>query len=160
MAALFASCQHSSSPDKDLISETEAIHQTMDAWHHAASVSDSTNYFGAMASDESIFLGTDETERWTTTEFKAWSRGFFQRTSAWTFVPVPGARHITVQGEVAWLDEQLDSEHMGRCRGTGILVFDAVSGSWKIAHYTLSFAVPNSVANAVIDTIRAWNDSN
>ena len=131
----------------------------MDAWHHAASVADSITYFGSMASDESIFIGTDETERWTTSEFKTWSRRYFQRASAWTFVPVEGERHVAVQGDVAWLDEKLDSEHMGRCRGTGILTFDHEANTWKIAHYTLSYAVPNEVADSVMQVIQGWNVS-
>jgi hypothetical protein len=80
-------------------------------------------------------------------------------SGAWTFVPVLGERHVTIRGDVAWLDEKLDSEHMGQCRGTGILVYDGDAQAWKIAHYTLSFAVPNDVADAVIDTIAHWNRS-
>ena len=137
----------------------EEVHRVMDAWHHAASVADSSAYFGAMASNESIFIGTDETERWTTSEFKTWSRRYFQRASAWTFVPVEGERHVQAQGDVAWLDEKLDSEHMGRCRGTGILTFDHEANTWKIAHYTLSYAVPNEVADSVMQVIQRWNES-
>lgn len=131
----------------------EAIDQIMDAWHQAASMADSGTYFGSMASDSSIFIGTDETERWTTSEFKKWSRMYFQRASAWTFVPVVGERHIRSQGEVAWLDEKLDSEHMGRCRGTAILTFDHAANSWKIEHYTLSFSVPNDAVDGLLEHI-------
>ena len=157
---LWTSC--SSPEDQTACSETHPlnqIHEVMDAWHHAASVADSTTYFGTMASDESIFIGTDETERWTTLEFKSWSRRYFQRASAWTFVPVAGERHVHTQGDVAWLDEKLDSEHMGRCRGTAILTFDHDSGFWKIAHYTLSYAVPNEVADSVMAVINTWTSS-
>jgi hypothetical protein len=159
LLVLFTSCQAPSTSDSALVPGEEAIHATMDAWHQAASEADSLTYFGSMASAESIFIGTDESERWNTIEFKAWSRKFFQRASAWTFVPVLGERHVAIRGDVAWLDEKLDSEHMGQCRGTGILVFDGDAQAWKIAHYTLSFAVPNEVADAVIDTIAHWNRS-
>lgn len=159
LLVVLTSCHAPSKSDSSVVPGEEAIHATMDAWHQAASSADSLTYFGTMASQESIFLGTDETERWTTAEFKIWSRRFFQRASAWTFIPVPGERHIAVRGDVAWLDEKLDSEHMGRCRGTGILVYDPASQAWKIAHYTLSFAVPNDVADVVIDTIAQWNRS-
>jgi ketosteroid isomerase-like protein len=157
---IWTSC--SSPADQPTSAEThpeEQIHEVMDAWHHAASVADSTTYFGSMASDESIFIGTDEAERWTTLEFKSWSRRYFQRASAWTFVPVARERHVHTQGDVAWLDEKLDSEHMGRCRGTAILTFDHDSGSWKIAHYTLSYAVPNDVADSVMAIINVWSTS-
>ena len=39
------------------------------------------------------------------------------------------------------------------------MVYDPASQAWKIAHYTLSFAVPNDVADVVIDTIAQWNRS-
>ena len=140
-------------PNYNGIHTDSLVHEVMDAWHYAASVADSNTYFGTMASEKSIFIGTDETERWTTTEFKKWSRRFFQRSSAWTFVPVPGERHVTIHGDVAWLDEKLDSKHMGRCRGTGILTFNYDANTWKIEHYTLSYSVPNEVADSVMEVI-------
>jgi len=136
-----------------------AVDSIMNAWHHAASVSDSSTYFGTMASSESIFIGTDETERWTTGEFKIWSRKYFKRASAWTFIPVKGERHIRVHGDVAWLDEKLDSDHMGRCRGTAILTFNSDERKWKIEHYTLSYAVPNEVADSLTQMISSWKAS-
>jgi hypothetical protein len=158
--SLFVACSTPTDPvNCTLEHPAEQVDIVMDAWHHAASVADSTTYFGTMASERSIFIGTDETERWTTSEFKTWSRRYFQRASAWTFVPVDGERHIQTQGDVAWLDEKLDSQHMGRCRGTGILTFDHHANSWKIEHYTLSYAVPNEVADSVMHLIRDWNKS-
>lgn len=151
MLGLLTACQPTE--EAESIANHTDIHMVMDAWHHAASVADSTTYFGTMASEESIFIGTDETERWTTSEFKSWSRRYFQRASAWTFIPVPGERHIRSLGDVAWLDEKLDSEHMGRCRGTAILIFDHGRNSWKIDHYTLSFAVPNEAVDGLLDDI-------
>jgi ketosteroid isomerase-like protein len=159
LSLLTACSSEAENPACSIEHPVDEVHRVMDAWHHAASVADSSAYFGAMASDKSIFIGTDETERWTTSEFKIWSRRYFQRASAWTFVPVEGERHVQAQGDVAWLDEKLDSEHMGRCRGTGILTFDHEANSWKIAHYTLSYAVPNEVADSVLQVIEHWNDS-
>jgi len=148
-------------PNVDNVQSSDADHilavdSIMDAWHRAASVSDSSTYFGSMASSESIFIGTDETERWNRDEFKTWSRRYFKRASAWTFIPVPGERHIRIHGNVAWLDEKLDSEHMGRCRGTAILTFSSEEHIWKIEHYTLSYAVPNEVADSLTQMISSW----
>tara|TARA_B100000780_G_C21126731_1_gene457477 strand:- start:2650 stop:3174 length:525 start_codon:yes stop_codon:yes gene_type:complete len=131
------------------------INEIIDSWHRAASDSDSIAYFGTMASDESVFQGTDDGERWTKTEFQEWSRKYFQTESAWTFVPLKG-RNVTINGNIAWFDEKLDSDHMGRCRGNGVLVKDGKT--WKIANYSLSFAVPNVVANDIIQTIKNSND--
>tara|TARA_B110000444_G_scaffold147192_1_gene137649 strand:+ start:83 stop:601 length:519 start_codon:yes stop_codon:yes gene_type:complete len=131
--------------------EKVLINEILDSWHRAASKADSLTYFDIIASDQSIFQGTDDNERWTKSEFKKWSRKYFKSNSAWTFTPKKG-RNISIRGSTAWFDEQLDSDHMGRCRGNGILVKEA--DVWKIAHYTLSLPIPNEIADDVIESIR------
>jgi hypothetical protein len=139
----------SNSVDDDL--EKALINEIVDSWHLAASKADSATYFSIIANDNSIFQGTDDSERWTKTEFKNWSREYFKRKSAWTFVPQKG-RNINIKNNVAWFDEKLDSKHMGRTRGNGVMVKD--QETWKIEHYTLSLPIPNELINGVIDTIK------
>jgi len=133
-----------------------AINKLVDNWHQAASDADSMTYFSSMHNDASIFMGTDATERWTTVEFAQWSHRFFQRESAWTFVP--RTRHVKVHGVVGWFDEVLDSDHMGECRGSGVVI-QGDEGQWRIAHYVLSFPVPNDLADALVENIQTYQDS-
>lgn len=54
-------------------------------------------------------------------------------------------------GNTAWFDEELDTPNLGPCRGTGVLV--KKDGVWKIAHYSLTVPIPNSIMDSVKDQI-------
>jgi ketosteroid isomerase-like protein len=126
-----------------------AVTQTLDDFHHAAAVADEVRYFNHLAPD-GVFLGTDPGERWTTAEFRAYAHPHFAAGKGWTYVP--RVRHVTVEGDVAWFDELLDNAKYGACRGTGVL--RRVGGEWKIALYSLTFLVPNDLAEKVTGEVR------
>lgn len=126
-----------------------AITAVLDDWHAAAGAADGARYFGHMTAD-SIFLGTDATERWPLESFRAFCEPYFAKGVGWTYVPKE--RHTVVEGDVAWFDEKLWNDKYGDCRGTGAL--RRVGGTWKIAHYSLTLLVPNERAPDVIRAIR------
>jgi ketosteroid isomerase-like protein len=127
----------------------------VDDWHQAASVADGDRYFGHFTSD-GVFLGTDDGERWTLEEFRAYASPYFAKGQGWTYRA--SARHVMLSpdGQVAWLDEKLDNDHYGRLRGTGVLRL--VDGAWKLAHYSMSFPVPNAKTKDVVALIRGAED--
>lgn len=129
---------------------TDVAH-TLDEFHDAAATGDETRYF-AILPDDSVFLGTDATERWTGAEFRAFATPYFERESAWTYVPL--ARHVTVApGEkFAWFDEVLGNEQYGECRGSGVLA--QRDGSWVVLQYNLTIPVPNDLAKDFVARIR------
>jgi ketosteroid isomerase-like protein len=127
-----------------------AIGRILDDFHRAAAAADEARYFGHLASD-GVFLGTDPGERWTTAEFRAYAHPHFAAGKGWTYVP--RLRHIAVDGDIAWFDEILDNAKYGACRGTGVL--RRSGGEWKIALYSLTFLVPNDLAEKVTGEIRA-----
>lgn len=131
--------------------ERKAIAALLDRWHQAAATADSTAYFGALVRDSAVFIGTDDTERWTTEAFRTWSRPHFQNGKGWTFRP--HGRKIGLDAQTAWVDERLDSPHMGACRGTAVL--RKINSEWKIALYSLSFSVPNPRADAVMEALKS-----
>jgi hypothetical protein len=57
-------------------------------------------------------------------------------------------------GEIAWLDEQLESKSLGMMRGTGVLVRTGPN-EWRVAHYSWSILVPNDRVDAVKKAIDA-----
>ena len=126
-----------------------AIAAVLDGWHAAAAAADGARYFGHMTAD-SVFLGTDATERWSLESFRAFCEPYFSKGVGWTYVPKN--RNVTVVGDVAWFDERLWNDKYGDCRGTGALRREA--GTWKIAHYSLTLLVPNERAPDVIRAIR------
>ena len=126
-----------------------AIAAVLDDWHAAAAAADGVRYFGHMAPD-SVFLGTDASERWPLAEFRAFCEPYFARGVGWTYEP--RERHVAVQGALAWFDERLWNEKYGLCRGTGVLRREGET--WRIVHYSLTLLVPNELASDVVKLIR------
>lgn len=126
--------------------EKEQVSQVLDTLHDAASKYEAERYFNLYAPD-SVFLGTDATERWTLEEFKKWAVPYFESGKGWTYTKK--ARFVSVSADMntAWFDESLMSEKYGECRGSGALI--KVNGEWKIAQYNLTFPIPNAIAEKV-----------
>src|SRR5690554_3644137 len=80
---LLGACQSKNSQPS-----AESVNNVLDDWHKAAANGDFERYFNHFENDSSIFMGTDATERWTISEFKPWSRPYFEDDGiAWTFTP-------------------------------------------------------------------------
>lgn len=129
--------------------EITAINTLINDWHKAAANANAEAYFGAM-SDNSIYIGTDATERWTKKEFISFGKPYFDKGSAWDFKPYDRLLHFSEEGNLAWFSELLDT-WMGICRGSGVLT--KVDGEWKITHYHLSVTVPNEIIEDFIDLV-------
>lgn len=138
-----------------LIASATAVAQTVDEvlddWHDAAAQADFERYFSHFFDDNSIFLGTDATERWTVSEFGPWAKPYFDRGRAWEFIPVDRWVYFSGDGNTAWFDETLSSEHMGPCRGSGVLV--QTDEGWKITQYNLTVPIPNAILSDVVEQI-------
>ena len=92
-----------------------------------------------------MFLGTDKSERWTLSEFKAYAQPVFSEGRGWTYHVIE--RHWEGSGATRWFDEVLHNDKLGHCRGTGVVV--RTPAGWRIAHYALTMLIPNSIAAEV-----------
>ncbi|MEZ6021223.1 MAG: nuclear transport factor 2 family protein [Planctomycetota bacterium] len=138
--------------DPAYIPPTEALGQVLDDWHRAASEADMPEYMRLLASD-AVFLGTDPDERWTRSEFQEYVRHYFvEQARGWTYLP--SQRHIqsSADGRTAWFDERLENQGYGVLRGTGVAIWTAEG--WRITQYSMTFAVPNRDAAAVVQLLR------
>ncbi len=126
-------------------------HRVVDDWHAAAAVGDAERYLAHMAPD-SVFLGTDATERWDLTAFRAYVERFMTPGKGWVYVPSDRTVVVPEDSDLAWFDERLASAGYGELRGTGVLRRDAET--WRIVHYSMTFTVPNEVARDVVTLIR------
>lgn len=137
----------SASPETDV----EAV---IDRMHLAAARADGPDYFNQFTPD-ARFVGTDATERWSLTAFRAYAEPYFARGQGWTYVP--RQRTVTIAPIdcrcIAWFDEILDNASYGQVRGSGVLRL--TDDGWKIEQYVLSFAVPNDRADAVVAAIKS-----
>ena len=119
----------------------------MDAWHQAAATGNEDVFFGSMT-ENAIYLGTDETERWSRTEFETWSKPYFERDTAWAFTPHSREIYFSADHRTAWFEELLDT-WMGTCRGSGVLTKN--DSLWKLNHYNLSLVIDNDKIQKFIE---------
>ncbi|WP_025665893.1 nuclear transport factor 2 family protein [Aquimarina megaterium] len=115
------------------------INTALEQWHKAAADADFEAYFGLMTED-AIFIGTDPTENWNNSEFKAFAKPYFDKGKAWSFSTLERNIFAQKESDIAWFDELLDTQ-MGICRGSGVI--QKTANGWKVKHYVLSIAIPN-----------------
>ncbi len=137
-------------PGQKAAGQAGAVAAVIDSWHQAAAEAKEDLYFSHFAKD-GVFLGTDGTERWTRDEFRAWAKPYFARGRAWTFTSVRRFVSFSEDQKTAWFDEELKTQNMGPCRGSGVLV--RKGGEWKIAQYNLSIPIPNAIVDDVVKRI-------
>lgn len=136
--------------------DREAINDVLDGFHDAAAHGDKDRFLGLMT-DDAVFMGTDEWERWPKKpEFSDYVASRFKDGSGWNYKPVERQLNIADSADFAWFDEVVYSEANGRFRGTGVLV--KVGNNWKIAHYAMSFLVYNENWQDVIELTRATRE--
>jgi len=70
---------------------------------------------------------------------------YFQRDTAWAFIPYNRTWEFSEDMQYAWFDELLET-HMGICRGSGVLI--KYPDGWKIKQYNLALTLPNNKMNA------------
>ncbi len=122
--------------------------RALDDFHDAAGRADEERYFAHFASD-GVFLGTDATERWDLGAFRAYAHPHFARGKAWSFRGV--RRRVALRGDLAWFEEDLETENLGPARGSGVLVWS--DGRWLLEQYVLSITVPNEKFKSVKDLL-------
>lgn len=146
--ALLGSC--TMTQPSDPATKMMFVDDVLNNWHADASAGRFESYFDAMA-DDGVFLGTDATERWTKEEFMGYAREPFSDGNGWTYTPSDRFVAFDDDGDTAWVDELLTNEKYGTLRGTAVLRL--VGDDWKIAHYSLTFLVPNEKAADVVGVI-------
>jgi hypothetical protein len=131
----------------------QELNTFIDNWHKAAAEADAKTFFGSMA-ENSIYIGTDATERWNKTEFFKYAKPYFDRGKAWTFKAYDRDLHVTSDGSFAWFSELLTTR-FGVCRGSGMI--RKTGQGWQIEQYHLSVTVPNDLINDFISLVDNFN---
>lgn len=151
MSILFAlsTLAFQTAPDPEIV----RINAVLDQLNISSTAADTQTYFSLFTPD-ARFIGTDAGERWSLSEFYAYTEPYFARGQGWTYTPRD--RVVTVAPIdcrcIAWFDEVLDNASYGVTRGSGVLRL--TPDGWKIEQYVLSFTVPNDKARAVVEAIK------
>ena len=133
----------------DTTTDQEAVANVIDDFHDAAAHGDKERYLSHLT-DDAVFLGTDEWERWPKRpDFENYVNDRFKDGSGWNYKSVERNIRFNDRADVAWLDEVVYSETSGRIRGTGVLTRQ--SGQWKLEHYAMSFLILNENWEEVIE---------
>ncbi|WOI37594.1 nuclear transport factor 2 family protein [Alteromonas sp. CI.11.F.A3] len=141
-----------STKDKALLEAEEKVNKVLDALHQLASDANFDDYF-ALYSNDAVFIGTDATEIWTVSAFKAYAQPHFSKGQGWTYTPHSRHVYFSKNRDVAWFDELLDNKSLGVTRGTGVLVLQ--NNEWKVSQYHLTIPVPNALADSVAEQIKS-----
>jgi len=151
-ALVLSGCATTQNESADSISggvDHTQIGRQLDDWHAAASRGDYEAYFD-MTTEGFVFMGTDPGERWTRKEFMAYAKPRFADGHGWTYTAIERYAHTNSYGDVAWVDELLEHETFGTMRGTAVLRSPGYGDEWFIAHYSLSFLIPNENVGDVL----------
>ncbi|MFO0612301.1 MAG: nuclear transport factor 2 family protein [Polyangiaceae bacterium] len=140
LLVLLAACAATPPPAEPADESTRAIDAMLSDWHDAAANADEARYFAHLSSD-SIFMGTDATERWDKSAFLKFAHPHFAKGKAWRFHAARRAITIDEPGRVAHFDEDLVTEKLGPARGSGVVVLR--DGAWQIIQYNLALTIPN-----------------
>ncbi len=127
------------------------VNAFVDEWHDDAANARPA-YFDKIA-PHGIYIGTDKTELWNREQFKAWSKRFFDRKSAWSFKATKRNVYFAPDKKFIWFDELLDTQ-MGVCQASGVI--RKTDKGFEIEHYQLSIAVPNEVGDQVTKVIKEF----
>ena len=127
--------------------DTDKLNEIVDDWHKAAAEANFEDYFGAVT-DGFVFLGTAPGERWTKSEFEAFSKPYFDKGKAWSFTPSNRNWEFGKNKKIVWFDEDLDTWMRG-CRGSGVMIKQ--KGEWKIAYYNLTVLIENEKMDSFIE---------
>lgn len=141
----------------DRETELMSVGAVIDSFHDAAAHGDKARYLDQL-SDDAVFMGTDEWERWPKhPDFVAYVNSRFRDGSGWTYQSVERTINISESSDIAWFDEVIVSEPNGRFRGTGVL--RRQDGKWKIAHYAMSFLILNENWDDVVELARKTRET-
>lgn len=135
---------------QDQTASRARINAAIDDFHAAAAQGDKARYLNHLTQD-AVFLGTDEWERWPKEPtFRNYVDSRFENGVGWSYRSVERNVQLDEARGVAWFDEVVQSvTNGGRFRGTGVIV--NIDGDWKIARYALSFLVFNEDWEAVLE---------
>lgn len=114
--------------------------------HRARGEPDFDRYFDCFA-PAAIIFGTDRSERLNLARWRARVGPYFEWTKGTTSIPLEQRVYPAPNEDMAWFEELIEREQLGRMRVTGVL--KRIEGRWKLLHYNQVVLIPKAMVEDV-----------
>lgn len=113
----------------------------LDSLHKAGADADAAEFVIVLAPD-AVFLGVDDGNRLQGQALRNFVSESFASGNTWGYRSSDRDIRLSADGTVAWFDESLEHEQLGRGRGSGVLIKN--DGSWQVVQYDLTVPLPGA----------------
>ena len=117
---------------------------TLDALHKAGAGANPAAFQSLLAQDV-VFLGVAGATRLEGQSARDYFSEHLMLGKAWAYRSTGRETRLSPDGSVAWFDETLQHDQLGRGRGTGVLIRS--SEGWKLAQYNLIVPLPGDAVS-------------
>jgi hypothetical protein len=119
---------------------------TLDTLQRAGAEADPTAFL-ALLSTDAVFLGVDGKSRLEGQSLRSFVSEQFSRGAGWGYRSHQREIRLSADGGVAWFDESLEHDQLGRGWGSGVLI--KTDAGWRIAQYSLTVPAPDDMTTSV-----------
>lgn len=101
-------------------------------------------HFVAVLAPDAVFLGVGDGKRLQGQALRNFISESFASGNTWGYRSSERVVRLSADGTVAWFDESLEHDQLGRGRGSGVLIQSG--GVWQVAQYDLTVSLPGTTA--------------
>jgi len=116
----------------------------LDALHKAGAGANSAAFESLLAQDV-VFIGVAGAARLEGQSARDFFSEHLVQGNAWAYRSTERETRLSADGSVAWFDEALEHDQLGRGRGAGVLIRS--SEGWKLAQYNLIVPLPGGAGS-------------
>lgn len=113
----------------------------LETLQQAGADANETVFVAALAAD-AVFLGVGDGTRLQGQALRNFISESFASGNAWGYRSSERDVRLSADGTVAWFDESLEHDQLGRGRGSGVLIQSG--GVWQVAQYDLTVPLPGT----------------
>jgi hypothetical protein len=121
----------------------------LDTLHKAGAEANQADFIAVLAQD-AVFLGVGDGTRLQGQALRDFVSESFASGNTWDYRTSERDVRLSADGTVAWFDESLEHDQLGRGRGSGVLIQNG--GGWKVVQYDLTVPQPGAAVVSEAET--------
>jgi hypothetical protein len=121
----------------------------LDTLHRAGAEANQADFIAVLAPSV-VFLGVGDGTRLQGQALRDFVSESFASGNTWDYRTNERDVRLSADGSVAWFDESLEHDQLGRGRGSGVLTQNG--GAWKVVQYDLTVPLPGAVVVSEAET--------